>query len=111
MQNEWDTIKSMHATFTGGPTYQGEQAWAALVAFRAPYKGVPKMPALLPRMPRMRKPKGYKGAPQLKQIPSTKENYRTKNAIGGRKATFTQSREYKLKDWTSCATPWYGWKQ
>lgn len=87
-------------------TYQGEQAWAALIAFKTPYRGVPKIPPLLPRMPKRRKPKGYKGAPRLSQIPSTKENYRTKNGVGGRKATFTQSREYKLKGWRGCAIPW-----
>ena len=40
----------------------------------------------------------YKGVPELKQLPATKENYRGKNDAGGRKAVFSQSREYTLKD-------------
>ena len=37
----------------------------------------------------------YRGAPELKRIPETKENYRGKNAAGGRKCIFSQSQEYK----------------
>lgn len=68
---------NMQATFINDDgsetTYQGEQAWSMLQAQSKPYSGVS----------------------QLKQIPSTKENYRGKNAAGGRKATFSQSRAYR----------------
>ena len=87
-------------------TYQGEQAWAALIAFKSPYRGVPKMPPLIDTSRKPRKKSAYKGAPQLKQIPSTKENYRTKNGAGGRKAMFTQSPNYKSGKFDGCATTW-----
>ena len=38
----------------------------------------------------------YKGVPELKQLPASKENYKGKNDAGGRKAAFSQSREYKI---------------
>lgn len=101
---------NMRATFIADDgtktTYQGEQAWAALIAFRSPYKGVPKMPPLVPRAPKKRSAKGYKGAPKLTQLPSGKENYRTKNGAGGRKAMFTQSPNYKSGKFDGCAIPW-----
>ena len=40
----------------------------------------------------------YNGVPELKRLPYTKKNYRGKNDAGGRKAVFSQSREYTLKD-------------
>ena len=101
-----DSIRSMSATFDDGTMYHGEQAWAALVAYKTPYRGVPKMPPLLARAPKKRSAKGYKGAPALKQIPSAKVNYKTKNATGGRKATFTQSRDYKSGKLDGIAIPW-----
>ena len=66
----------------------------------------------------------YKGVPELKQLPATKENYKGKNMSGGRKAAFSQSREYKVRgdknyknernEWASgvskIASPWYGWE-
>ena len=107
-----DSIRSMSATFFDNgtkTTYEGEQAWAALVAYKTPYRGVPKLPPLVSNKPKKRKV-AYKGVPKLKQIPSTKENYRTKNPAGGRKAMFTQSREYK-NGFCPCAIPWYGWKE
>ena len=111
-----DTIRSMSATFIDQDdymtrtTYEGEQAWAALIAFKAPYKGVPKMPPLIDTRRKSRKKPAYQGVPKLTQLPSGKWSYKTKNGVGGRKAMFTQSKEYKLKDWRGCAMPWYGWK-
>ena len=40
----------------------------------------------------------YKGVSKLKQLPATKPGYKGKNDAGGRKAVFSQSREYTLKD-------------
>ena len=79
---------NMQATFINEDgsetTYQGEQAWAMIQAQSKPYSGVS----------------------QLKQIPSTKENYKAKNGAGGRKAMFTQARDYKSGKFDGCAIPW-----
>jgi hypothetical protein len=39
----------------------------------------------------------YKGAKKIKQLPCTKKKYNRKNDAGGRKAVFSQSKEYKRK--------------
>ena len=99
-----DTIRSMRVTFIDQndyitkTIYEGEQAWAALIAYKTPYRGVPKMPPLVDSTRKRRKKSAYKGVLELKQIPATKEKYKTKNGAGGRKAMFTQSREYKSID-------------
>ena len=67
--------------------------------------------------------KPYSGAPKLNQLPATKENYKAKNMSGGRKAVFSQSKDYKrqgnsrfrkkgllVSGITRIATPWYGWE-
>ena len=73
-------MMNMQATFHNEDgsktTYQGEQAWGMIQARSKPYAGAPK----------------------LKQLPATKANYRGKNAAGGRKCIFSQSRDYTLKD-------------
>ena len=101
---------NMRATFIdddGNETvYHDERAWAALIAYKTPYKGVPKMPPLISTKRLKRKRSAYKGAPQLKRIPATKRGYKVKNGAGGRKAMFTQSREYKLKCFDGCAIHW-----
>lgn len=79
---------NMRATFIADDgtetTYQGEQAWSMMQAQSKPYAGVSK----------------------LKQIPSTKKGYKGKNAAGGRKAMFTQSREYKRSTLYGICIPW-----
>ena len=93
---------NMQATFINEDgsetTYQGEQAWAMIQARGNLYAGVPKMPPLIPLVPKKRGAKGYNGPPMLTQLPSGKESYRSKNGAGGRKAMFTQSRDYKAGD-------------
>lgn len=80
---------NMKATFINEDktqnTYEGEQAWLMLLARCKPYAG----------------------APQLKQIPATKKNYRGKNPAGGHKAVFSQSKAYH-HGYTPTARPWYG---
>ena len=60
--SDWDTIRSMHATFidwqdsvkVGERTYQGKQAWETLKAHGSIHSGAPK----------------------LKQLPEAKKNYK-----------------------------------
>lgn len=99
MMKEWDYIRSMHATFIDGTTYQGIQAWLMLKAFGKPPSG----------------------APQLTQFPFAKKTYKAKNPAGGIKCHFGQSRAYKKKGdrWDTKlasgiikkAAPWYGWEE
>lgn len=48
----------------------------------------------------------YKGAPQLKQLPATKPGYKGRNMNGGRKAVFSQSKQYKIQAHYGIARPW-----
>ncbi len=50
--------------------------------------------------------KAYKGVSDLKQLPYLKKSYKGKNAAGGRKAVFSQSRGYRHGP--NCAQSWYG---
>ena len=45
----------------------------------------------------------------IKQLPGTKKNYRAKNAVGGIKCIFTQSKEYKARDFSPHGMGWPGW--
>ncbi len=118
MDNEWDHIVSMSATFEdwedgviiGERTYHGEQAWLMLKSHGS----------LLG------------GAPKLKQLLEAKKSYKGKNPMGGRKCKFSQSREYRVRTKLEGSTierykssrrvllpsgiisvtiPWYGWEE
>ena len=48
----------------------------------------------------------YKGVAQLKQIASMRAGYKGRNPAGGRKAVFSQSKDYRRTRLYGIAIPW-----